>query len=102
AIYAIASMLYGRRAGLITLALLVTSPSFVLTSHLGRHDIIVAALGYGAIALYLWEQARPSPLRYKSVLAGLAIGLSLDIHLNGMIFVPAMMALFLCDQGWRT
>ena len=99
ATYTIGKKLYGYRAGLIAMALLATSSPFVLSSHLGRHDIIVAALGFGAVALYLTDTR--SSLSLRSVLAGLAIGLSLDIHLNIGIFGPVMLTLFLLDYGKR-
>jgi 4-amino-4-deoxy-L-arabinose transferase-like glycosyltransferase len=103
AVYFISRKLHGHRAALFAMALLAISAPFVLSSHLGRHDIIVAAIGYGAIALYLTDQK--SSLSVKSVLAGLAIGLALDIHPNALIFGPMMLTLFLLDYGkeiWRT
>ena len=79
------------------MALLATSAPFVLSSHMARHDIIVTALGFGAVALYM--TGGKSSLTIKSVLSGLAIGLALDIHPNTLIFGPIMLTLFLLDYG---
>ena len=97
AVYSIARRLYGHRAALIAMALLAISGPFVLSSHLGRHDIMVAAFGFGAVALYFTDGK--SSLTLKSVLSGLAVGLALDIHLNALIFGPILLTLFLLDYG---
>ena len=99
-IYFISRKLYDYRTGLIALVLLATSTPFVLSSHLGRHDIIVTAFGFGAVALYVAD--RSSSISLKSVLSGLAMGLALDIHLNALVFGPVMLALYLLDYGWTT
>ena len=96
-VYVIAQRLYNRRIALISMLLLASSAPFILSSHLGRHDIIVTALGFGAVALYLSD--RSSNLSVISVLSGLAIGLSFDIHLNILIFGPVMLTLCLLDYG---
>ncbi len=98
-IYSIANRLYGSRVGLFTVILLSFSESFLLSSHLGRHDIIVAAFGFGAVALYVTDDAKGFSL--KSILCGLLVALTLDIHFNGLIFGPAIGALYLLDNGWR-
>jgi hypothetical protein len=79
-------------------AITALSVPFVLASHLGRHDIVVTALGYWAFALYLSGDS--SRLPYRSFLAGLAIGLTLDIHPNGIVFAPAIALLYLLEHGW--
>ncbi len=98
AIYVIGKKLYGRAGGIISMLLVSISYSFIYSSHLGRHDIIAAAMGYGAVALYLSDKSHSFSV--KSVLSGLAVSLTLDIHLNGIIFIPAIAALFLLDYHW--
>ncbi|MBF6612639.1 MAG: glycosyltransferase family 39 protein [Chloroflexi bacterium] len=98
-VYSISNRLYGSRVGLFAVILLSFSESFLLSSHLGRHDIIIAAFGFGAVALYVTDDAKGFSL--KSVMCGLAVGLTLDIHFNGLIFGPAIGALYLLDNGWR-
>ncbi|MGH2459326.1 MAG: ArnT family glycosyltransferase, partial [Chloroflexota bacterium] len=99
AIYTIARRLLGTKAGLLALLLTSVSPTFLRASHLGRDDIVVTALGFGAIALYLTDRSTGIP--FQSVLCGLLVGLTLDIHPNGMIFGPAIAALYLYDRGPR-
>lgn len=98
AVYATGSSLGGRHLGLLAAALLAGSHSFVYSSHLGRHDVIVAAMGFGAIALFLAE--RSSELPWRSLLAGLLVGLTLDVHLNGLLYVPVLGLLCLHASGW--
>ena len=100
AVYFIGLYTGGRWLGLLAVALASSSTAFLNSSHIGRHDIIVAAFGYGAIALYLSN--RTQGLSFKSLLSGLLIGLTLDIHYNGIIFIPVLVALYLLDHGWKT
>src|SRR5437762_1346400 len=52
-VYRIGRLLYGPRVGLFAALLLAVSGSFLYSAHMARHDVIVAAFGYGAVALYL-------------------------------------------------
>src|SRR5258706_238132 len=81
AVYALAARLYGRPAGLLAVGLLGCSLPFLWSAHLGRQEIVVAALGYWAIALFFLDPRRGFP--YQSLLAGLLLGLTFEIHLNG-------------------
>jgi 4-amino-4-deoxy-L-arabinose transferase-like glycosyltransferase len=94
-VYCIVRRLYSHKAAVIAMALLAVSSPFIYTSHMARHDIIVAALGFGAIALYATDEK--SSLSIKSILSGLTIALALDIHPNALIYGPIMLALFLLD-----
>jgi 4-amino-4-deoxy-L-arabinose transferase-like glycosyltransferase len=100
--FKIGTSLHNSRTGLLTVGLLSVSLPFFYSSHMARYDIIVAALGYGAIALQLSEARSATTGRrgfpIRSLLAGLLIGLSLDIHLNILIFVPVMGMLYLWDS----
>jgi 4-amino-4-deoxy-L-arabinose transferase-like glycosyltransferase len=99
AIYIIARRLYGRRVGLLALVLVASSNAFMISSHLGRNDILVAAFGFAAVALYVTDSGHRFSVR--SLLCGLAVGLTLDIHFNGIIYGPAVLVLYLLDYGWR-
>ena len=99
AVYVAGRRLYGNTVGMVAVVFAALSVPFVIASHLGRHDIIVAALGYWAFVLYLMGD--PTRIPYRSFLAGLAIGLGLDIHLNVIIFAPAIAALYFLEYGWR-
>ena len=65
------------------------------SSHVGRSDIIVATLGFGAIALYLSQGT--SAFSAKSVFTGLALGIAFDIHPTSVIYIPVIGALLLFD-----
>ncbi len=97
AVYTVGVRLGGTRLGLFAMLLVSLSEAFLLSSHLARHDIMVAALGFGAIALYVTDRA--SAISVRSILSGLAVGLAFEIHVNGMIYGPAIAGLYLLDHG---
>ena len=92
-VYFIAVRLYNPRAGLLSVLLVSVSLPFIFSAHIARHDIMVAVMGLGAVALYLCDERKPFPV--MSLLAGLLVGLTLDVHLNGLVYIPALGALFL-------
>ncbi len=92
AVYAIANRLGGRRMAVLAMLSTSTSTAFLLSSHLGRPDILVAAFGFCAIALYVTDES--STWSLKSVLSGLLATLAVEIHPNGMIYVPTILALY--------
>lgn len=96
-VYSIGGILYNRRAGLIAAMLLGLTPAFISASHLARHDILTATLGYLAISLYLSGKNHAAPT--ASTLSGLLAALSLDIHPIGIIFVITVAALHISDRG---
>lgn len=97
AIYVIGRHLGGPCVGLVAVGLMAFSRPFIPSSHLARQDIMVAALGFGAIALYLTERASSRPLR--SLLAGLAVGLAFEIHPNAVVYGSGVATLMLLDYG---
>ncbi|HEV8636017.1 MAG TPA: glycosyltransferase family 39 protein [Chloroflexota bacterium] len=99
ALYAIAERLGGRRLAVLTVVLVSLSRAFVYSSHLGRPDIMGAAFGFGAIALYVCERSSRFPL--ATALAGFAVGLAFESHPFGSIYGPMIAVLFLLDYGWR-
>jgi 4-amino-4-deoxy-L-arabinose transferase-like glycosyltransferase len=99
AVYIIAARLYHHVTGLIATALVGLSNPFLISSHFGRHEIIDATFGFAAIALNVTDTGDRVSLR--SVLCGLLAGLTLDIHFNGVIYGPVLLALYLFDYGWR-
>ncbi len=99
AIYSIARSLYGRGVGLLSVLVISAIHSFLLAAHLGRHDVVVAAMGFGAIALfYLANKER---FGWLTLLAGLLAALSVDVHPNGLLYVIVLGLLCLIEQGRR-
>ncbi len=99
-VYAIARHLYDARTGFTAVLLASLSPSFFGSPHVARYDVMVAALGFGAVALYVTDDSRGfSP---RSLLSGLAIGLAFELHPNAVLYLPPVVALFLLDYGWST
>ncbi len=98
AVGAIAKSLGGRRLGLVAVLLVALSNAFLLSAHVGRQDVIVAAFGFTAIALHVTDRART--LSLQSLLSGLIAGLAFEIHPNGMIYAVPIVALYLLDLGW--
>jgi 4-amino-4-deoxy-L-arabinose transferase-like glycosyltransferase len=98
AVYHIGARLYDRRTGLVAMALVGLSHAFLVSSHLARPDIIVAAIGFGVIALTLIDRTTGFP--WRGLLAGLTLALGFEIHPNAAIFGPVVVALFIVEHGW--
>ena len=83
AVYAAASRVAGRRAGLLAAAVLAVAPGHVLYSHFAAVDVPVAlftTLSFLA-TLVLLDDARPK----AAVLAGLAVGAAAATKYNGAL-----------------
>ncbi len=98
AVYAIGRGLYGCRMGLLAVGLVALTPAFLGASHLARHDIVVAAFGFLAVALHV--TGHRSHLPVNGALSGLIAAATLDIHAIGLLYVAAVAALHLLDHGW--
>jgi 4-amino-4-deoxy-L-arabinose transferase-like glycosyltransferase len=95
ALASVARRLAGEGAGVAVVLVTGTSQAFLVSSHLGRYDVLCAALGWSAVALALRGGGA------AAFLAGLAAGLSLECHAYGAIY-PAVVALaFALAHGWR-
>jgi 4-amino-4-deoxy-L-arabinose transferase-like glycosyltransferase len=94
-VYWIAARLSTPRVGLLAVVIGSFSLPFMYSSHVGRSDIMVATLGFGAIALYLSQGT--SAFSAKSVFTGLALGVAFDIHPTSVIYIPVIGALLLFD-----
>lgn len=96
-VFYLVTRLYGTRMGWVAAFVVAFSPSFAISAHLARHDVIIAALGYGAVALCLTGHGKGA--FRTSLAAGLAIGIGFDIHPNAILFAPvAIGALAVCGD----
>ena len=89
--YFIGSRLISRTVGLVALGLLAGSYPFFLSAHWARYDIFTAVFGYGGVVLFLLNRRERL---WLDALAGLCVGLAVEIHAFGAIFVPCVAALY--------
>jgi len=88
---------YSMITGVLAALLLSLSPIYFQASHYARPDIIIAVMVMGVyvLALLAFEKNR----WWLHLLAGLIIGLSLDVHQNGFLFAPALAAMYWIFYG---
>ena len=99
AVFQLARQTYGALTGALAVLLLSLDPSFVQASHYARQDILLALFGVGALSLALAAHDRQS--WWLHVAAGVAGGLTLEIHQNGIVFILALGGLYLWRSGRR-
>jgi 4-amino-4-deoxy-L-arabinose transferase-like glycosyltransferase len=87
------------RCAFIAVLLVIVSFAFILSAHKIRYDIIVATLAFSAIAIHLAAFKRKSVR--LSILSGLLLGMSFEVHVNAVIYGPVIVALFFAEEGWR-
>ena len=90
AVWRLAAAIPGANRAWWALAVLLLTPAFLVSAHLGRPDGWVAAAGYGSLALICTRSAR-RPLYWA--LAGGVLGLAPMLHPNSLLFVPVVLAL---------
>lgn len=84
---------YSLLTGSLAALFLSLSPPFLLSSHYARQDIMVAVVVMAAYLLAV--KALQEDKWWAHLLAGLLLGLSPDIHLNGGLFIIPLAALYL-------
>jgi 4-amino-4-deoxy-L-arabinose transferase-like glycosyltransferase len=97
AVYAIGKRLYGKWLGLLAVLLVCISWPFFYSAHLARYDIMTAALGFSAIALYVNSQRERT---WVGLVSGLCIGLAFEIHPHSAIYGAAIVALYFLHFRW--
>ena len=97
AVYGIGFALDGKRLGLFGVAFTAFSFPFFFSTHLGRPDVIAAAFGFSAIALYLNNR---SARIFLSSLAGLLAALAFEVHAHAVIYGPTLVVLLLLKYKW--
>ncbi|MGE3911957.1 MAG: ArnT family glycosyltransferase [Chloroflexota bacterium] len=91
--------LYGQAAGVAAVLFLGVSQPWLVSSHIIRPDIVVATLVMAAV--YCALRGVQDGGRYWSLLAGLLMGLSFDVHPNSLAFMPMVGFCYLARYGWR-
>ena len=75
-----------------------TSHSFLISAHLIRYDIFVAALAYGSLAICIVGcRRRRSALLF---IAGVMIAVAFEVHVNAAIFAPIIITILVAQCGW--
>lgn len=97
--YVIGRRLGDQLGGFLAIALVGFSPAFNYSANLARPDIVISAVGFGAIALVLADQTARYPVR--SIIAGLIIGFAFEIHPNAVIYVFPILAILLLERKWE-
>jgi 4-amino-4-deoxy-L-arabinose transferase-like glycosyltransferase len=96
AIYAIADRLGGQRLGWLSVFLVGLSVPFLYSAHLARYDIVTAAFGFWAVALYFNRRNSFWP----GLLSGACVGLAFETHTYGLLYAPVILVLYFWDYGW--
>jgi 4-amino-4-deoxy-L-arabinose transferase-like glycosyltransferase len=92
--------LFGETAGLLSLLVLVTSPTVLAHAGLGTTDMVFTALFVTAIVALLRWLEQPSPLR--AALLGLAFAGALAAKLSTVVYFPACaLVVVLARRRWR-
>lgn len=91
--------LYGPAGAAIAVLLLAVSEPFLVSSHIVRPDIVVAALVMAALYCALRGLQDGGALWHLA--AGLLLGLSFDVHPNTVAFMPMVGLCYLLRFGRR-
>jgi 4-amino-4-deoxy-L-arabinose transferase-like glycosyltransferase len=91
--------LYGAGAASVAVLIVAVSQPFLVSSHIIRPDIVVAALVMAA--LYCALRGLQDGGRAWHLIAGLILGLSFDVHPNTIAFMPMVGLCYLLRLGRR-
>ncbi len=91
--------LYGHGAAAIAVLFLAVSQPFLVSSHLVRPDVVVAALVMAALGSSL--RGLQEGGRHWHMLSGVLLGLSFDVHPNTIAFMPLVGLCYLQRFGRR-
>lgn len=98
--FALGRALWDVPTGMLAALLLGASPKFFEACRWARPDMLLAL--YFLLSLYLAASAPPGKPEWRLFLAGLVMGLSLDVHLNGLLIapLPLLFWLLLRPEPW--
>ncbi|MCC7372239.1 MAG: glycosyltransferase family 39 protein [Chloroflexi bacterium] len=99
AVFLAGRRLYGPTAGAVAVLFLALSQPWLVSAHIIRPDIVVATLTMAAVYCALRNVQDGG--RGWSLLAGLLMGLSFDVHPNSLAFMPMVGFVYLAKYGWR-
>ena len=97
AVCAIAYRLGGWQLSFWSMLIVSTSWAFSYSAHLARPDIIAAAFGFVALALYLYHHSRRW---WMSLLSGLCVALAFEVHPHSAIYGLALVGLYFVRWRW--
>ena len=86
ATYSLGRSLWGRGMAMLAVTILAASGIFFSASRWARPDILLTL--YFVCALYLFASASPGKWSWRYLIAGLIMGFSGDVHLNGFLLAP--------------
>jgi hypothetical protein len=86
ATYGLGKCLWGRGVAMLAVTILAASGIFFSASRWARPDILLTF--YFVSALYFLASASPGKWSWRYLIAGLIMGLSGDVHLNGFLLAP--------------
>jgi 4-amino-4-deoxy-L-arabinose transferase-like glycosyltransferase len=98
-VFLLGRRMFGTAAGVIGMVLVAMSQPFLVSTHIVRPDVVVAALV--VLALYLAESGVHRDAWPLHVGAGLLLGLSFDVHPNTIAFMPMVGLVYLIQYGRR-
>lgn len=88
--------LFGRTAGLLSLALMALDPNLAANASIARPDVLFAAAFLWTV--YLWWRFSQRSSRRRAAAAGIALGIALSIQYSGLILLPVMLVLYLLTR----
>lgn len=94
AVVAIGRAMADTTTGLMAAVVLAASPSFFMSAHLARPDVMAAALAYGAWAVYATRARAP---RRLAGLSGLLAAFALEVHPYAVVGLLGLAGVVLLD-----
>lgn len=94
--YLVGKKLFDEKIAAMSSVLLAISGIFVICSHRGRQDIMLAAFLLGCVYLFLLAKERNSA--GFLFFSGLVAGFSIDVHMNGVILYALVPVMFVFER----
>ncbi|MBI3466794.1 MAG: glycosyltransferase family 39 protein [Planctomycetes bacterium] len=84
--FGLARRLWDERTAILSVVILAASGMFFSACHWTRPDLLLTVCFIGS--LWLFAAARPGQVSLNALLAGLVMGFSGDVHMNGFLLAP--------------